>query len=82
VKTAISLPDATFARIEDAAHRLGISRSEVFARAAERYLDELDEASITERLNAVLNLTGGTDDSNRDAAELGRAVLDSNDDQW
>jgi metal-responsive CopG/Arc/MetJ family transcriptional regulator len=42
VRTAISVPDATFARVEAAASRLGVSRSEFYARAAERWLVELD----------------------------------------
>ena len=34
MKTAISLPEDTFRRVERAARRLGMSRSEFFARAA------------------------------------------------
>jgi mRNA interferase MazF len=41
VKTAISVPDETFARVDEAAARLGVSRSEFYARAAERWLVEL-----------------------------------------
>ncbi|MEA2243109.1 MAG: Ribbon-helix-helix protein copG family, partial [Solirubrobacteraceae bacterium] len=36
MKIAISLPDDTFRRVDDAARRLGVSRSEFFARAAQR----------------------------------------------
>ena len=54
VKTAISLPDATFTSVERAARRLGVSRSEFFARAAERWLDELDDAQTTEAINQAL----------------------------
>ncbi|MGI9000935.1 MAG: ribbon-helix-helix protein, CopG family [Pseudonocardia sp.] len=75
MKTAISLPDAMFARVEDAATRLGVSRSEIFARAAERYLDELDADSITDRINAALDAAGGTDQSNVDAAEHARTTF-------
>jgi metal-responsive CopG/Arc/MetJ family transcriptional regulator len=82
MKTAISLPDDTFSRVEDAAVRLGVSRSEIFTRAAERYLDELDADSITHRLNAVLDAAGGTDVSNRDAAEHGRSMLAAADEEW
>ena len=42
MKTAISVPDPTFERAARRASDLGMSRSEFFARAAERYLDELD----------------------------------------
>lgn len=58
MKTAISLPDTTFARVERAAQRLGVSRSGFFARAAERWLDILEEQSTTEAINQAI---GGTD---------------------
>lgn len=82
MKTAISLPDATFARVDAAAGRLGISRSEVFARAAERYLDDLDADSVTDRINAVLAAAGGTDQSNHDAAEHAADALVMVDEEW
>jgi hypothetical protein len=82
VKTAISLPDTTFARVEEAAGRLGISRSEVFARAAERYLDELDADSVTDRINTALDAAGGTDQSNHAAAAHALGVLAAVDDEW
>jgi metal-responsive CopG/Arc/MetJ family transcriptional regulator len=54
MKTAISLPDETFARVEEAAKRLGVSRSEFFARAAERWLDDLDDEHTTDAINRAL----------------------------
>ena len=54
MKTAISLPDETFARVEEAAKRLGVSRSEFFARAAERWLDDLDDDKTTDAINRAL----------------------------
>ena len=54
MKTAISLPDETFHRVDDAARRLGVSRSEFFARAAERWLDVLDEDGITEAIDRAI----------------------------
>jgi predicted DNA-binding protein len=47
MKTAISLPDDTFRRVDDAAKRMGVSRSEFFARAAERWLDALEDDGTT-----------------------------------
>ncbi len=61
VKTAISLPDDTFRRVERAVERLGISRSEFFARAAEGWLAALEEEDTTEAINRALR--GGQDDS-------------------
>jgi len=54
MKTAISLPDETFERVEAAAKRLGVSRSEFFARAAERWLDDLDDRQTTEAINCAI----------------------------
>jgi hypothetical protein len=54
VKTAISLPDDTFRRVDDAAKRLGVSRSEFFARAAERWLESLDDDGTTDAINRAI----------------------------
>jgi metal-responsive CopG/Arc/MetJ family transcriptional regulator len=54
VKTAISLPDDTFRRVDAAAKRLGVSRSEFFARAAERWLEVLDDGGTTEAINRAI----------------------------
>lgn len=59
MKTAISVPNETFRRVEQRASALNINRSQFFARAAERYLDELDAATLTDEINAALN-RGGT----------------------
>lgn len=58
MKTAISLPDETFRRAEDAARRMGVSRSEFFARAAERWLDALQEDDTTAAINDALDGLG------------------------
>lgn len=81
MKTAISLPDVTFHRVQEAAERLGLSRSEIFARAAESYLDVLDNATLTARVDAALVRAGGTDASNHDAAAHGAARL-ADGDSW
>jgi metal-responsive CopG/Arc/MetJ family transcriptional regulator len=54
VKTAISLPDETFERVERAAAKLGVSRSEFFARAAERWLDALDDDQTTDAIDRAI----------------------------
>lgn len=74
VKTAISLPDATFERVTRRARELGLSRSELFARAAERYLDELDKASLRTRIDEALQ-PGAPDDSATAAIAAGRRRL-------
>ncbi|HET9706721.1 MAG TPA: ribbon-helix-helix protein, CopG family [Gemmatimonadales bacterium] len=54
MKTAISLPDETFRRVDRAAKRLGVSRSELFARAAENWLDALEDDGTTEAINRAI----------------------------
>lgn len=54
MKTAISVPDETFTRVDAAAKRLGVSRSEFFARAADHWLDVLDDAETTAAINQAL----------------------------
>jgi metal-responsive CopG/Arc/MetJ family transcriptional regulator len=54
MKTAISLSDDTFRRVDRAAKRLGLSRSEFFARAAESWLTVLEEDDTTEAINQAL----------------------------
>ena len=71
VKTAISLPDETFERVERAAAKLGVSRSEFFARAAERWLDALDDDTTTEAINrAIAGLEDDAAFANAAAAAL------------
>lgn len=54
MKTAISVPETTFEAVEEAAAKLGISRSEFYARAAQRWVDELDDDGLTAEINASL----------------------------
>ena len=58
MKTAISLPDDTFDRASRRAKELGVSRSQFFATAAQRYLDSLDRESLTARIDQALALVG------------------------
>jgi metal-responsive CopG/Arc/MetJ family transcriptional regulator len=54
VKTAISLPDETFQRVERAAAKMGVSRSMFFARAAERWLVDLEDDDTTEAIDRAI----------------------------
>lgn len=51
MKTAISLPDETFRAAERLAKDLGMSRSELYARAVEEYVKRVRESDVTEALN-------------------------------
>ena len=80
MKTAISVPDDTFEQASKQAAELGISRSEFFARAARRYLDELAARSLTQPVDDALRAAGG-DDSAAAAAQAGRQRLSAGD-EW
>ncbi len=54
MKTAVSLPDELFEAADALAERLGISRSELYARAVAEYLAKHRNEDVTERLNQVL----------------------------
>jgi metal-responsive CopG/Arc/MetJ family transcriptional regulator len=79
MKTAISLPDDIFERATKQAAELGISRSEFFARAARRYLDDLAARSLTQQIDEALR-AAGPDDSATAAAAAGRSRLARQDD--
>ena len=53
MKTAISIPDSLFEAAEQFAHDNGLSRSELFARAVQLYLQMHRYEGITEALNQV-----------------------------
>lgn len=82
MKTAISLPNSTFERATHRAKDMGMSRSEFFARAAERFLDELDAQSLTGRIDAALDSLESPDDTAVAAVEAGRRTLAGLDDEW
>jgi hypothetical protein len=71
MKTAISIPDATFERAERRAKELGVSRSEFYAKAAERWLDALEDEHTTEKIDEAL-LAAPQEDS--EIAFLSRAA--------
>jgi len=82
MKTAISVPDDTFEKATRRAQDLGMSRSEFFARAAARYLDELDAESTTRQIDLAMATIGDRDGSAADAVAVGRRVLDDASDEW
>ncbi len=59
-----------------------MSRSEFFARAAQRYLDELDARSLTGQIDNALERLDGTDEAEAVAVSVGHHVLGVVDDEW
>lgn len=58
MKTAISLPDHVAARIDASARQHGMTRSEFYRRAAERYAAELERDDLTARIDAAVAAGG------------------------
>ncbi|WP_382306889.1 ribbon-helix-helix protein, CopG family [Herbiconiux sp. UC225_62] len=85
MKTAISVPDDTFERVNRKAAEIGINRSEFFSRAAELYLRELEADDLTERINE--SIRRGGPDAEQEAREFarfsqGQAARYVEDDEW
>ena len=75
MKTAISIPDADFARFERLAARHGMNRSEFFRLAAGRLADELEgPAELTALANAVIERAGQPSADGAFLAESERVV--------
>jgi metal-responsive CopG/Arc/MetJ family transcriptional regulator len=53
MKTAISLPDNLFRKVDQYATSHGCSRSELFAKAVAQYLEEHPSDHITKQLDEV-----------------------------
>ncbi|PJZ66064.1 ChpI protein [Leptospira wolffii] len=53
MKTAVSIPDELFKTAEKTAKRLGIPRSQLFAKALEEFIEFHSKESITEKLNKL-----------------------------
>jgi len=55
MKTAISIPDPIFQAAEGLAHRLGMSRSQLYAKAIAEYMESHRNQNVTELLNNIYN---------------------------
>ena len=53
MKTAVSIPTALFQEAERRARKLGVSRSELYARALDRLLRQEPDLDVTKALEAV-----------------------------
>lgn len=53
MKTAISIPDTVFNEAEELATQLGLSRSQLYAKAVADYVARRRETSVTDALNKV-----------------------------
>ncbi|MDH3463695.1 MAG: hypothetical protein OEM32_08740 [Acidimicrobiia bacterium] len=58
MKTAISIPEAVFRSAENLASRLGVSRSELYAKAVAALVEKHREDLVTAQLNEVYGPDG------------------------
>lgn len=81
VKTAISIPDETFQRVERVAHKHGMKRSQFYTAAAERYANELEATDLVAAINAVADIVN-TDESTDFAVTASEHHLAEDDTPW
>jgi metal-responsive CopG/Arc/MetJ family transcriptional regulator len=67
VKTAISLDESLFKEAEALARKMGVSRSQLFARAVEDFIRQRENEELLERLNAAH--ADGPDEEEREYME-------------
>jgi len=58
MKTAISIPDEVFRSADQLAHRLGVSRSELYTKAVAELVAKSRDDVVTSRLNEIYGDSG------------------------
>ena len=77
VKVAVSLPDDLFARADETASRLGLNRSQLYARALEEFLRTRGGDPVTAKLNELADeLDAGA------GSGTGRRLIDTGAWEW
>lgn len=74
MKTAISIPDEIFRQADRLAKKLGVSRSELYAHAVARFLEERGREGITQALDALFTEEPSELDANIAAAQTSSVV--------
>ena len=72
VKTAISLDEGLFREAEEWAGKLGVSRSQLYARAVEEYVRRRENEELLRRLNEAH--ADGPDEEDEEALRHARAL--------
>ena len=80
MKTAVSVPDALFARVERLAQRSRRSRSEVYSAALQEYVARHAPDEVTEALDRVMEEVGDPDTEQAFVGRSARRVLETN--EW
>ena len=74
MKTAVSIPDDVFEKVERLAKRSRKSRSEVYSAALREYVARHSPDEITEAINAVIDKVG--DEPDPFVTEAARRILE------
>jgi predicted transcriptional regulator len=84
VKTAISLDESLFREAEEWAGKLGVSRSQFYAKAIEEYVRERENEELLKRLNEAH--AGGLDPEDEELLERMRVyhgrLLEETGNEW
>ncbi|MBA4114948.1 MAG: ribbon-helix-helix protein, CopG family [Rubrobacter sp.] len=72
VKTAISLDESLFQEAEEWAGKLGVSRSQLFARAVEEYVRRRENEELLAKLNEAH--ADGPDEEDEEALRHGQVL--------
>jgi hypothetical protein len=70
VKTAVSIPDRVFHSAEKLAARLGVSRSELYAKALANLVEKHRQELVTAQLNEIYGPDGEESSLDREVARL------------
>ena len=81
MKTAVSLPDSLFEAAEKTAEKLGIPRSQLFAKALEEFIYNHEASEITDKLNEVYSKVNTNEDEYH-LASLNALRALTKDDAW
>lgn len=81
MKIAVSVPDDVFSRADELAAEMGVSRSQVYTRALEEFLEHHGAAidPVTAQINEVVN---GTDTDTEFATLAARRLIDGGHWEW
>ncbi len=82
MRATINIRDKLLERADEIAERLGVSRSKLFHDALERYLQDLQEHALTERMNSYLEKHGDTVDAGFQRYVARAWARDMGDDEW
>ena len=81
VKTAISIQESLFKKVDFLAHKMHVSRSQLFARAAKDFIESRENQKLLRQLNAAYDDAPGQEERKwqRQATSRHRKLVEE---QW